>query len=89
MAYDIYVISNSDLFREGLNAVAAFCHSDGFKAATWIGAAVGIIITAMAYVKQHDVMVYLKWVVTYFFVFNIFPLFCGLILLKVLIISFP
>ncbi len=71
MAYEIYVISNSDLFREGLNAIAALCGSPGFKAATWIGSAIGIIMTAAAYVKQHDVMLYLKWLVTYFFVFNI------------------
>ncbi len=71
MTYEVYVISNSDLFREGLNAVAAFCGSPGFKAATWIGSAIGIIMTAAAYVKQHDVMLYLKWLVTYFFVFNI------------------
>lgn len=71
MAYEIYVISNADLFREGLNAIAAFCHSSGFKASTWMGAAIGILMTAMAYVKQHDVMVYLKWLVAYFFVFNV------------------
>ncbi len=71
MTYEVYVISNSDLFREGLNAVAAFCSSPGFKAATWIGSAIGIIMTAAAYVKQHDIMLYLKWLVTYFFVFNI------------------
>ncbi len=71
MIYEIYVISNSDLFREGLNAVAAFCQSDGFKTATWMGSAIGIIMTAMAYLKQHDVMVFLKWLLVYFFVFNI------------------
>ncbi len=71
MTYEVFVISNSDLFREGLNAVAAFCSSPGFKAATWIGSAIGIIMTAAAYVKQHDVMLCLKWLVTYFFVFNI------------------
>ena len=80
MGYTIYVISNADLFREGLNAVAAFCCSDGFKAAIWMGSAIGIMMTAMAYVKQHDVMVYLKWLVSYFFVFHVllgaFP-FCG------------
>ena len=69
MAYEIYVISNADLFREGLNAVAAFCGSEGFKATTWTGAALGIIMTALAYVKQHDVLVFLKWLVSYFFVF--------------------
>src|SRR3990167_6378099 len=70
-AYEIYVISNSHLFREGLNAVAAFCHSDGFRAATYMGALMGIVATAIAYVKQHDVILFLKWLVMYFFVFNI------------------
>ena len=71
MTYDIYVMSHSDLFREGLNAVAAFCQGDGFKALTWVGAVVSICMSAMAYVKQHDVMVYVKWLATYFFVFNV------------------
>lgn len=70
-AYEIYVISNSHLFREGLNAVAAFCNSDGFKAATYMGALFGIVGTAIAYVKQHDLVLFLKWFVMYFFVFNI------------------
>lgn len=69
--YEIYVIGNSDLFREGLNAIATFCQSDGFKAAIWMGSAIGIILTAVAYVKQHDIMVYLKWLVSYFLVFNV------------------
>jgi conjugal transfer mating pair stabilization protein TraG len=71
MSYEIYVISNSDMFREGLNAIAAFCRSAAFKNLTWIGAAIGITATAFAYLKQHDVMVFLKWVIGYFFVFNI------------------
>jgi len=71
VTYEIYVIGNSDLFREGLNAIATFCQSDGFKAAIWMGSAIGIILTAMAYVRQHDVMVYLKWLVSYFLVFNV------------------
>lgn len=70
-AYEIYVISNANLFREGLNAIAEFCYSDGFKSATYIGALIGIVTTAIAYVKQHDVMLFLKWLVMYFFVFNI------------------
>src|SRR3990167_4564793 len=70
-AYEIYVISNSHLFREGLNAVAAFCNSDGFKAATFMGALFGIVGTAIAYVKQHDLVLFLKWFAMYFFVFNI------------------
>lgn len=71
MVYPIYVISHSDLFREGLNAVAAFCGSSGFRTATWMGASIGILLTALAYVKQHDLLVYLRWLVTYFFVFNV------------------
>ena len=70
-AYEIYVISNSHLFREGLNAVALFCQTDGFKAGTYIGALLGIFATAIAYVKQHDYMLFLKWLVMYFFVFNV------------------
>ena len=70
-AYEIYVISNSDLFKEGLNAVAAFCKSDGFHAATYMGALIGIIVTATAYVKQHDIMLFVKWLVMYFLVFNV------------------
>jgi len=70
-AYEIYVISNSHLFREGLNAIALFCHSDGFKAGTYIGALLGIVATAIAYVKQHDYIIFLKWFVMYFFVFNV------------------
>ncbi len=70
-AYEIYVISNSHLFREGLNAVAAFCSSDGFKAATYMGALLSISGTAIAYVKQHDLILFLKWLAIYFFVFNI------------------
>lgn len=69
--YEIYVISNSHLFREGLNAVVAFCNSDGFKAATYMGALFGIVGSAIAYVKQHDLVLFLKWFVMYFFVFNI------------------
>lgn len=71
MPYEIYVISNSDLFREGFNAIATFCNSEGFRSTTWIGSAIAIILTIMAYVKQHDVMIYLKWLVVYTFVFNI------------------
>lgn len=70
-AYEIYVISNSHLFREGLNAVSAFCSSSGFQSATYIGALFGIVATAIAYVKQHDPLLFLKWFVIYFFVFNI------------------
>lgn len=70
-AYEIYVISNANLFREGLNAVAAFCQSADFKALTYFGALFGIVATAISYVKQHDVMVFLKWLAIYFFVFNI------------------
>lgn len=70
-AYEIYVISNSDLFRESLNAVSAFCNSGAFKSATYIGAAIGIVMSAVAYLKNHDVMVFLKWFAMYFFVFNI------------------
>ncbi len=71
MIYKIYMISNTDIFREGLNAVAAFCHSDGFRAATWIGLALGVIMTVMAYVKRRNIMVFLKWLVLYVFLFNI------------------
>lgn len=70
-AYEIYVISNSHLFREGLNAVALFCQTDGFKAGTYIGALLGIAATAIAYVKQNDYMLFLKWFVMYFFVFKV------------------
>lgn len=67
----MYVICNSDLFREGLNAVAAFCNSEGFKSIIWCGAAIGVALTAFAYVKQRDIMAYLKWLVMYFLVFNV------------------
>lgn len=70
-AYEIYVISNAHLFREGLNAVALFCQTDGFRAGTYIGALLGIVATAIAYVKQHDYMLFLKWLMLYFFVFNV------------------
>jgi conjugal transfer mating pair stabilization protein TraG len=71
MPYEIYVISNSDLFREGLNAIAAFCQSEGFKTASWMGAVIGILFTATSYVKSQDVTVFLKWIAGYFFVFGI------------------
>ena len=71
MPYEIYVISNSGLFREALNAVSAFCQSDDFKQFIYMGGVIGIVITAVAYVKQHDVMLFLKWLATYFIVFNV------------------
>ena len=70
-AYEIYVISNAHLFREGLNAIALFCNSTGFNAATYMGALLGIVVTAIAYVKNHDPLVFLKWFVVYFLVFNV------------------
>ncbi len=78
-AYEIYVISNANLFREGLNAVAAFCQSADFKTLTYFGALFGIVATAISYVKQHDVMVFLKWLSI-----SLFLIFCW-VLLKLLL----
>lgn len=71
MIYPVYVISHSDLFREGLNAVAAFCGSRGFQAAIWTGSAFGIVLTAVFYLKRHDLVICLHWLVTYVFVFSL------------------
>ena len=71
MTYEIYVIANSGLFKEGLNAIAAFCRSSGFEAATWIGSAIGIMMTAYGYTKDKDLVVYLKWLASYMLVFNV------------------
>src|SRR3990167_8772276 len=68
---EIYVISNAYLFREAFNAIALFCNTDGFRAATYIGALIGIVATSVAYVQKHDVMVFLKWFVIYFLVMNV------------------
>lgn len=68
---EIYVISNSDLFREGLNAIATFCKSSSFKTGTYLGSAIGILMTGIAYTRQHDILVFLRWYAMYFFVFHI------------------
>ena len=71
MALDIYVISNSGLFREALNAIAAFCHSDGFRVVTHIGGVLGIVLTLVAYIQKHNPLLFLKWLVMYLVIFNV------------------
>lgn len=70
-AYEIFLTGNADLFREGLNAVAAVCHSTDFQTFVWMGNTGAIMATVGAYIKQRDPLIFVKWMATYVFVFSV------------------
>ena len=72
MGLEVFVISNPHLFREGLNAVAAFCASPGFSVALHVGNVIGVLITIICYLKKTDPVILFKWAIAYVLMTKIF-----------------
>ncbi len=62
----MYIISNGDLAKEALNAVAALLGGDTFKTAMKIGVLFSIYGAVINYIRGHDFATFTKWFITYF-----------------------
>jgi len=67
----IHVLSNGELFRTVLDAVASFVTLDSFKGLVKITTLVGIIMATVGYVKTRDPMAFVRWLLVYMLAFNI------------------
>jgi conjugal transfer mating pair stabilization protein TraG len=61
----IYVLNGGELFREELNAIVAFVGSNGWQTLARSFVLLGVVTAAIAYIRDHDIMGLLKWVVTF------------------------
>ncbi|CAL7962369.1 conjugal transfer mating pair stabilization protein TraG [Gammaproteobacteria bacterium] len=62
----IYVISNGDLARETLNAVATLLSADTFSTAMRLSVLFSIYGAVVNYIRGHNIAVFAKWFITYF-----------------------
>ena len=62
----MYVISNGELAREALNAVATLLGGDAFSTAMKIGILFSIYGVVVNYIRGHDIATFAKWFVVYF-----------------------
>lgn len=61
----IYVTTGGGLFRDSLNAVAAFTMSSNWAAMLYMATVLSITVAAVAYIRTHDLTTMLKWVVAF------------------------
>ncbi|MFQ1718529.1 conjugal transfer mating pair stabilization protein TraG [Aeromonas veronii] len=61
----IYVTTGGGLFRDSLNAVAAFTMSSNWSAMLYMATVISILVAAVAYIRTHDLTTMLKWVVAF------------------------
>ena len=62
----MYVISNGELAREALNAVATLLGGNAFNTAMKIGILFSIYGAVINYIRGHDIATFAKWFVVYF-----------------------
>lgn len=61
----IYVLNGGELFREELNAIVAFIGSNGWQTLARSFVLLGVITATLAYIRDHDMMGLVKWMVTF------------------------
>lgn len=61
----IYVTTGGGLFRDSLNAVAAFTMSSNWAALIYMATVLSICVAAVAYIRTHDLTTMIKWVVAF------------------------
>ena len=64
--YPIYVVSNGELMRATLNAIAILLNSGIIRSAFQISCLIGVLATAITYVRGHDLTVFFKWFILVF-----------------------
>lgn len=67
----IYTISGGAWFQDSLNAVAAFIQSSTWSRMLIIATTLSVVVTAIDYVKKHDILSLLKWAGIFVFVTGI------------------
>ncbi|HHF7368347.1 TPA: conjugal transfer mating-pair stabilization protein TraG [Legionella bozemanae] len=67
----INVLAAGELFQLVLNAIAAFMKQDGFAGLLRITTLIGIVMTAVGYVKTRDPMAFARWFLGYVFMINL------------------